>query len=387
VTTAESFGTIDFGFTEAEEQRATRLHESAVIVDLLFQGPCGYRVFSDAMCAELQHAYEQSGDTSGVLRQAIKTPIDLAIRDELPEFRECWEASGVTAGNRQIEPGDFRFFALTAGMAQAQFDRLDWLDKALTADDIVRAKKEGRRAGIVSTQLTYGPPPSPDQLPALHDLGLRICGLTYNVDTAWASGCTAASGGGLTDTGKDVVRRLNALGIVIDVSHASMATVRDTCAVSERPVVATHSGADAVFGHARNLPDELAVAIAETGGVIGVPTVPFFLSGAPDADVSSWLDHVDHLVSVVGVDHVAIGTDWPMQLPKWALEVLLMGEARATGFREEDRLDVTRNLHGFDDYRDFPNLTRGLVARGYDDTAVLAVLGSNALRVFENVWG
>ena len=99
------------------------------------------------------------------------------------------------------------------------------------------------------------------------------------------------------------------------------------------------------------------------------------------------LDHIDYIANLVGWEHVAIGTDWPMQAPDDLIVQTLGAAAKSLGFREQDRLDVTKRLAGFDDCRDLPNITRGLVKRGYRDEQIRGILGENALRVFEEVCG
>ena len=98
------------------------------------------------------------------------------------------------------------------------------------------------------------------------------------------------------------------------------------------------------------------------------------------------VEHIDYIAELVGIDHVAIGTDWPMQLPKWLLTGPLMEWLIGRGFSEEQVPDPAWNLIGFDDYRDFPNVVRALVKRGYADDDIFKVLGGNALRVFADVW-
>jgi membrane dipeptidase len=99
------------------------------------------------------------------------------------------------------------------------------------------------------------------------------------------------------------------------------------------------------------------------------------------------LDHIDYIVGLTGWRHVAIGTDWPLQAPMEMLQAVLSTSNKALGFRDKDRLDPTRNLLGFEDCRDLPNITRGLVRRGYGDEQIRGVLGENALRVFHDVCG
>src|SRR3546814_831541 len=100
-----------------------------------------------------------------------------------------------------------------------------------------------------------------------------------------------------------------------------------------------------------------------------------------DLTISIMLDHIDYVADLVGWQHVAIGTDWPLQAPREILQAMFQPANTLIGFRKEHRLDVTANLQGFDDIRDMPNITRGLLARGWEEEAIKGVLGENALRV------
>jgi membrane dipeptidase len=153
------------------------------------------------------------------------------------------------------------------------------------------------------------------------------------------------------------------------------------------PVNANHTAAQGVYFHARGKSDDALRAIAATGGVIGVVAVPAFLTSHAAPSIEHMLDHIDYIVSLVGWQHVAIGTDWPLQAPVRLLRAILSTENKAVGFRDEDRLDVTRRLAGLDDCRDLPNITRGLVKRGYSDEQIRGILGENALRVFGEICG
>ena len=213
-----------------------------------------------------------------------------------------------------------------------------------------------------------------------------MIGLTYNWQNYVGSGCTDRSDGGVTDFGARFIRRMNELGIVVDTAHSGRRTTLDACSISSRPVIASHTSADAVSPHDRAKSDRELRALAGTGGVIGVVAVPFFLSTGRDVTIDAMLDHIDYIANLVGWQHVAIGTDWPLQMTKGALSRI--GEMeRQYGFRPEHRVSWTTNLIGFDDYRDFPNITRGLVKRGYTDEQVRGILGENFLRVVDDVCG
>ena len=212
--------------------------------------------------------------------------------------------------------------------------------------------------------------------------------LTYNSKSTIGSGCTEPTDEGLSSFGASVVERLNKLGVIVDTAHCGRRTTLDACERSERPVIASHTSARAVFDHDRGKSDDELRALAETGGVIGIYAVPFFISSDPKtAGVDTWLDHVDHVAELVGPQHVAIGTDWPMQLPEWALTDIFLPLSAEIGFRPEHGVDPLMTLGGFSHYLEFANLARGLVDRGYVDREIKGILGENFLRVFESVCG
>ena len=211
--------------------------------------------------------------------------------------------------------------------------------------------------------------------------------LTYNRMDHIGVGCTERVDAGLSMFGLDVVKHCNELGMIVDVSHCGHLTTLDACRHSAKPVTANHTAARSLYPAARAKSNEALRAIADTGGVIGVVAVPFFLSGGTSPSIEHMLDHIDYIADLVGWRHVALGTDWPLQAPDEVLLTTLGTEISNIGFRAADRIDVTQRLVGFDDCRDLPNITRGLVKRGFDDEQIRGILGENALRVFEAVCG
>lgn len=381
-----AFGTWDFGLTAEREERAARLHRESIIIDTLFQGPCGHRAFTEEMVDRLKADYEKHRSPMKALWQAVEMPIRGAIRGEFDEFRACWDASGITAGNRQTGGNStdeaFPWFALN----QAQFDNLPWLIKATKAEHIRQAKREGKHAGFVSTQNTVALGQDLDNISRYYELGMRMIQLTYNSVNFVGGGCTDRVDCGVTDYGEKFIRRMNELGMIVDTGHCGRQTTLDACAISATPVVASHTSAAAVHQHDRAKSDEELRRIAETGGYIGVYLVSMFLSGKERSTIEDFLDHVDYICTLVGWQHVGIGSDWPMQAPDWGVQ-RLAEYAMEIGFRPEHGVGAPVNVLGFDDYRDFPNITRGLVARGYSDEQVRGILGENFLRVFGEVCG
>lgn len=303
--------------------------------------------------------------------------------------KDWMESSGLTCGVFSAPVGDDLVFR-TWDQIAARNTSVSWRRRATTAEEIRQAKRDG-----VITAYGFWQPvaPIPRDLAALDDAyerGLRTCMLTYNRMDNVGVGCTERVDAGLSNLGLAVVQRLNDLGVIVDVSHCGPATTLDACRISNGPVTANHTTARAVFHHARGKTDEALKAIADTGGVIGVLCVPAFVTDAATPTIEHMLDHIDYIANLVGWEHVGIGTDWPNTAPEDVLRSILDPAAEANkdlGFREEDRLDVSVNLVGFDDVRDFPNITRGLVKRGYSDEQIRGILGENALRVFADVCG
>ena len=383
---SKKFGAYDFGLSHEQEERARQLHRESIVIETLFQGPGAYRSFTDEMVEQLQQEFEQHRDAQKGLWAAIEMPVRAAIRGEFPDFKTCWDESGITAGNRQVGgqwPGDdVSWFALN----QAQFDNLPWLIKATTAADIRRAKDEGIHAGFVSTQNTLQFGTDLNLIDRSWELGMRIIQLTYNSVNFVGGGCTDRVDCGVTDFGVKFIERMNHLGIIVDTGHCGKQTTLDACALSTTPVIASHTSAAGVHHHDRAKSDEEFKAIAATGGYVGIYAVSMFLTDNGNATIEHLLDHVDHIARLVGPAHVGIGSDWPMQAPEWGL-ARLSEYAQEIGFRQEHGLGRPKTLVGFDDYRDFPNITRGLVARGYADDEIRGILGGNFLRVFESVCG
>jgi membrane dipeptidase len=379
----EVFGAFPFGLSAEDEERARRLHAESIVIDVICEGPCGYRAFSPELVAELQARAQSAPDLTTALLDAIGTLPRLARQGKLPQYREWWEASGVTAGSREVFLHDMH--ARTFEPILAQFDAFPWLVKALRAEDFRRAHAEGLHAAFVNTQTSDGIQSAGD-LEVAHGLGLRMLQMTYNQMTRFACGCGERIDAGVTQAGERLIAQMAQLGVILDLGHASRQTTLDACELTTVPLVNSHTGAAALCVHPRCKTDEELRAIAATGGALGVAAVPIFLSDDPAPTVEALLDHVDHIANLVGVEHVMIAADWPMALPKWVLSDLFPAWMAELDF-PDDGEDPTLNLVGFDDFRDYPNITRGLVARGYGDEDIRKILGENFLRVFEAVCG
>jgi membrane dipeptidase len=383
---AETFGTFDFGLTPEQEERAARLHRESIVCDMLFQGPCGYRSFTPEMDVELEEEYKKHGSDLQYVFSALGKTTKAALRGECPDFQICWDESGLTGANRQAPVAFNDKTANGWAYTTAQFDKFPWLVKALTAEDIRQAKRDGKHAGYVTNQNLGEMGSNIESVDTLHTIGMRMIQLTYNAMNGIGAGCTERTDAGVSHFGVKAIERMNTLGIIVDTGHCGHQTTLDACAISSAPVVASHTSAAAVYHVDRAKSDEELRALAGTGGVIGVYAVPFFLAAGSGVTIESMLDHIEYIANLVGWQHVGIGTDWPLSASKDAVRRLDTGAAEV-GFRAGHNLDSATNLIGFDDYRDFPNITRGLVKRGYSDEQVEGILGGNFVRVFEQVCG
>ncbi len=227
-----------------------------------------------------------------------------------------------------------------------------------TLADIEAAGRAGKIAAVLAVE-NGGDAIEGDveQIDWLYRQGVRIMGLTWNPANLLADGASESRHGGLTPLGRRVVERMQALGIVIDVSHLSPQAFWEVLAASRGPLMATHSNADAVHQHRRNLSDAQLRALAARGGVVGINFYPAFLGAATLERVVA---HVDHMVKVMGVDHVALGSDFD---------------------------GITQVPVGLEDVSRLPALTTSLLARGYRPEEVKKIMGGNALGVFRQVWG
>jgi membrane dipeptidase len=204
---------------------------------------------------------------------------------------------------------------------------------------------------------------------------------TWSRRTAFADG-TWENGtrGGLSRLGRDAVREMNRLGMMVDVSHASDRTLWDVRETTEAPVVASHSNARALHEHPRNLTDEMIRAIAEGGGVVGAVAYPAFV-GAGEVTIADWADHIDHMVRLAGVDHVGIGADFVHHL----FEVAPDHDIRTWRPRWSAPPSEAPTIEGMRGPEDFPNLTAELLRRGYTREDLTRIYGANFLRVMAEV--
>jgi membrane dipeptidase len=222
------------------------------------------------------------------------------------------------------------------------------------------ALKSGKKAALLSIEGGHVLEGSISVLRLFYRLGVRCVTLTWNGRNEVADGVAErGTGGGLTEFGKKVVREMNRLGMLIDVSHLSEAGIRDVLSISEAPVIASHSNCYSICNHPRNLTDEQIVAIARKEGLIGINFYPEFL-GKGEISLDTVIEHIEHVTSLVGVDYLGLGSDF-------------------------DGIDKTPA--GLEDVGKLPKLTERLLKRSYKEEDIRKILGKNFLRVLKRVLG
>lgn len=274
---------------------------------------------------------------------------------------------------------------------------------ALTADDALQLKAEGKRAIFLSIENSYSLGRDPANVEKFFKLGVRMIGLTHMLNNDLADSSTDPRGpewGGLSAMGREVVAECNRLGIVLDASHASDDVLRELLARSKAPVILSHSDCRAVCDHPRNVGDELLHALAAKGGVIQINALPISLvddpgNGRTTAGAAMLLRYKDAVVSPAmleaeGRDYAQIAIDHPN--PKVTFEDFIRHIEHAAAVIGAKHVGIGCDLDGgggyFDglrDVADFPNITRALVARGWQEPALAALWGGNTLRLLRAV--
>lgn len=317
------------------------------------------------------------------------------------------KAGGYTAANVTISLPMFS----TDRLRRALIEFAEWYEllektRHLTllvksAQDIERAKREGK-IGIIFGFQDAGPLGLDLHLARVyHTIGIRVMGLCYNRRNLVADGCTEETDAPLSRYGRDVVKELNRLRIVIDLSHTGHRSAMEAVELSSAPVILSHSNAYALCDHPRNARDELIKAVGARGGAIGATALTMILTRRAKKakrTLEDVLDHVDYLLELAGEDHVGFGSDfWRFNL-KDAIERDVvtgfagrMAKEPKWGATSEGDLDpqTLELLHpeGLESVSRLSNLTEGLLRRGYSEQAVEKILGGNFLRVFRQVWG
>jgi membrane dipeptidase len=364
-------------------KKALEIHRKAIVID----------THNDVTTPMTNDDYDLSG------------PPPVPYRTSIERMKE----GGLTAEffSLYVRP----WYVAHGGAARRTLDMIDSVYRAVerhpndlmlatSVADIRRAKKEKKIAALMGIEGGHAIENSLATLRVFHRLGFRYMTLTWNNTNDWAdAGRGEKKHGGLSPFGEDVVREMNRLGMLVDVSHVSDDTMSDALDVSKAPIIASHSSARALSNVPRNVPDDLLRRIAKNGGVVQVNFYSVFVDAAtvtpqndernrlnkaqqdvldekykndperlaeegdkldaltplPPLPISKLIDHIDHIVKVAGIDHVGIGADFDgaVDMPEGAQDVSML-----------------------------PNITYELLKRGYSEKDIRKILGENLLRVF-----
>jgi membrane dipeptidase len=219
-------------------------------------------------------------------------------------------------------------------------------------------------------------------------LGIRMIQLAYNDRSDAGDGCMQAADEGLTAFGRDLIRCMNDLGLIVDLSHCGPRTTMEAIEWSRAPVAISHSACAALHPHPRNKTDEVLGALAAADGYLGVCAVPAFLADQrkrrPSIDVMT--RHILHAIDICGDEHVGIGSDWGVARAPGPMLARLRAEAMARGFREEHQFDFASTTDGFERWSvGFPKISQALIGTGLPVGVIKGVLGANFCRFYERV--
>jgi membrane dipeptidase len=256
--------------------------------------------------------------------------------------------------------------------------------------DIERAQREGKLGIILSFESVEMLEGKLERIELFRNLGVRVMQLSYNRKSPFAAGVLEPDGGGLTPLGQDAVKKMNSLGVVVDLSHANAQTTADAIAASSKPPIISHAGCTAVHAHLRNKTDSQIRALADKGGVFGIYDLMYLSASPKQPTVDDYMAHMEHALKVAGEDHVGVGSDASItpfdtspenmaEYDKYEQQRLKSGLAAP----EEDRppyvvgLNIPRRIEVIADQ---------LLKRGYSARLAEKVIGANFARVFNEIW-
>ena len=255
-----------------------------------------------------------------------------------------------------------------------------------TSDDVRRAKTEGRTAIFFGFQ---NPSPIEDDIGLIeiwHSLGARFMQLTYNNQSLLATGCYEANDTGITRMGRQVIKEMNRVGLVIDMSHSAERSTLDAIEISERPIAITH--ANPAFWHParRNKSDDVLRALGQSGGMLGFSMYPHHLKNKSDCTLASFCEMIARTADLMGIDNIGLGSDLCQDQPDSVVEWMRVGRwSKEIDYGEGSASDpgFPPMPDWFGDNRHFGNIADGLMAHGFSRADTAAVMGENWLRFYD----
>jgi len=336
--------------TKRQEERAKRLHKEAMVID--------------THCDTLMRLLPQRGPRKArkLGERSEEGHIDLP---RLIEGGVTCQTFAMYTGNRPIVPDATLNALKMVDVFYESVKRNDEMVAVTKAEEILNAKKQGKVAGMLSIEGAEPLMGDIGLLRVFYRLGVRMLSFAWNFRTPFADGIGAKrSESKLPELGIQALEEMVNLGMVFDVSHLCDSNFWDVADVMDGPFIASHSNCRALSDHPRNLTDDMLKALAEKGGVTGMNYAPSFvvprdkINAGYKPTIEDLVNHIDHIVKVVGINHVGLGSDFD---------------------------GIGQPPTGLEDVSKVPNITRVLVKRGYSDEDIKKILGGNFLRVFKQV--
>ena len=347
--------------------RTVEIVESSIVVDLLNQ-----------------FRFENFTEKPPRIERWLRQPGSFSETDAA-----TYRASGIDVFALGDEAKDYNtglhFFAEWNGFLAGYSDRLLRIDDG---SSFARAH-QARKTGVMLTLQNSTHFREPDDVNEFFGLGQRLSQLTYNFNNRIGSGFLEQRDGGLSVFGLSILKRMEEVGMAVDVSHCGDQTTMDTLEAATRPVIFTHASCRALVpGRLRAKPDEAIVRMAKSGGVMGIPFIRFMIRDREPVNVADVLDHFDHVRKLVGVEHLAVGSD---------LDIVGNANPIGGGFRPETQPNFARYgyhvgpdgripVQGLDHPKRTFDLVEGLISRGYSVADIKLILGGNAVRVLSAIW-
>ena len=332
--------------SKAQEERAMRLHREAVVVD----------THCDTLMQFLSQPHGMPPARS-LGEKSDRGHIDLP---RMIEGGVTCQTFAVYTGRRAFVPEATQVALQMVDKFYSEIEANDGIVAVTSHDEIVEAKKKGLVCGLLALE---GAEPLMGEIALLrvfYRLGVRMLSFAWNYRTPFADGLGAKRAESkLPELGVQALEEMERLGMVFDVSHLADTVFWDVADVMKGPFIASHSNCRDLCDHPRNLTDDMIRALTDHGGVMGMNFAPAFVD-KDKAKVEKMVDHVDHIVNLVGPDHVGLGSDFD---------------------------GIGSTPEGLEDVSKMPNMTRVMVRRGYSDEDVLKILGGNHLRVFKQIIG
>jgi len=338
---------------------------------------------------------------AGINALAAGTPTqDALVIDAMGEIREIYSDSlcreMIESGLNSVtvtlcDPKSYQAEAYQWAMdGILEYDRLinkesEFWVKATSAADIRTARDQGKIALFYLFQNSTQFGKDLDNVDVFYGLGVRSSQITYNYQNWAGAGCNELNGSGLTVFGSELVEKMNDVGMLIDLSHASMKTMADTVAASRDPVITSHSCCKALFENNRNTTDENIRAIADKGGIFGVTQMRPFMTRQIDDAVHYYYEHIEHAINVGGIDHVCIGSDRDHR--RLVLTEEYLDELKREEGENFDRSQWPLYFEELNGPRRMETIWDGLAKRGMKQGDLEKLFGLNLERLYTEVIG